>query len=77
MFATAKNSQFILTANRIRRWDSEGRESRYAYDGKGNLLRETERLDGAGEREIRYEYDQYGRVTVNALLGCHDPALSC
>lgn len=57
-----KRYQYDEQGNCVHTRDSVGLESWYTYDSNGNLLKEEERIDSAMKREIRYEYDKYGRI---------------
>ncbi len=43
-------------------WDNNGTDICYSYDKNGNIIRETEQLDGFVSRNVIFEYDRYGRV---------------
>ena len=49
--------------NLIKEWDNTGKEYRYIYDEKGNVIKSVGKIDEEKELMVTYEYDQYGRVT--------------
>lgn len=54
--------EYDENGNRVREWDSAGRDTRYVYD-RGHLLTEKRELSGNHWNVTTYAYDSLGRLT--------------
>ena len=48
--------------NLIKEWDTFGKEYKYEYDSKGNVIKNIVKIDDEREFVVLYEYDEYGRI---------------
>ena len=56
--------QYDPEGNCISSRDNGGRQSLFCLDACGNLKKEIQQIADSLQREVSYEYDQYGRVTA-------------